>query len=205
MKRTIVLTLTIAMSLILGACSSKGEIQTQSNAQSSTNSTTNESADASNTQTPNTSITDNKNIDGLVNEVDKAKEETSKDNTLTKEEMLKIGKELRENKVKQFYNVKNDEQLISFLDTFYFDDNQTRFDTFQKSYKENIDLYTSGVIVLSNESVEPYEETGFVYRAKGTETATKKDNTTESATYNITMNLDKDADGKYKITAETIE
>ncbi|WP_338842164.1 hypothetical protein [Paenibacillus glucanolyticus] len=140
-----------------------------------------------------------------VNSTPKNETDIKEDDRLTEEEMMKIGKELRESKVKEFYNIKNDEQLKSFLDKFYLEDNQVRFDTFQKSYKENLELYTSGIIILSDESVELYNEKGFVYKAKGKETATKKDNTTESATYNITMTIHKDTDGKYKIVTETIE
>ncbi|XID95023.1 hypothetical protein ACF3MZ_11130 [Paenibacillaceae bacterium WGS1546] len=131
--------------------------------------------------------------------------DVKEDDSLTEEEMMKIGKELRESKVKEFYNIKNDEQLKSFLDKFYLEDNQVRFDTFKKSYKENLELYTSGIIILSDESVELYDEKGFVYKAKGKETATKKDNTIETATYKITMTIHKDTDGKYKINTETID
>lgn len=198
LKKIAVLVIPIALTLVLGACASGNTAVKEDLAKQEV-----EQKESVKEEVKN--IAENENLEELYNEVDKAKADVSKNNKLTEDEMLKIGKGLREDFVTQFYNIKDDEQLESFLGEFYIEENQIRFDTFQKSYKENIDVYKSGVIVLSDDSVEHYGETGFVYKATAEETATKFDKSTKSATYNITLNIDVDDDGKYKITAETID
>ncbi|XID95022.1 hypothetical protein ACF3MZ_11125 [Paenibacillaceae bacterium WGS1546] len=190
-----------ALTLILGACSSQRETQptTPSNAT--------DTQTMSPTVTPSSSkiVGDNKEIAGLVEEVNKAKEEISKDNKLTEEEMLRIGRGIQQNSVIDFYQITNDDDLEEYLAEYYLDNNKSRHDTFEKSYKENLGIYKKGGVKLENEKVEHFGKTGFVFTADAIESGYKNDGTIETTTYKLTNNIDKDDDGKYKIVTETIE
>jgi len=208
--KAIVLSLTIFMTLILGACSTKEEIQNQTNAQQNVSaSITSENIDESDSTTdngtPNTSIADNKNIESLVDEINTAKEEISKNNKLTEEEMLSIGREIRQNSMKDFYNLNNDDDLDAYL-TRYFLDEEPHYEAYKAGYPSENEKYNKGEVKLENEKVEHYGETGFVYSVKETQIVyPSSGNEPESQIYLVTMNVDKDDDGTYKIAAEKTE
>lgn len=100
----------IALTLVLGACTSKGETQSEASVQPSI------------TSSPSDGASNNKEINGLVNEVSEAKEEISKNNKLTEEEMLAIGREIRQKSMKDFYNLNNDADLDAFLSRYFIDE-----------------------------------------------------------------------------------
>lgn len=157
--------------------------------------------------TPNkstTPITTNEKVEQIVKEVDSAKEEISKNNKLTEDEMLKIGKEVETKAIENYYKLKNDNDLKKYVSDIYLDE-ETQFNNLKDAYQDENAKYSKGEVSFTNESVEPYGTTGFVYRANIKEVGyIKNSDKTDSATSTITINLDKDSDGQYKIAAISV-
>jgi hypothetical protein len=151
------------------------------------------------------SITNNEEISGLVEKIDEAKEEISKNNKLTEEEMLSIGREIRKNSMKDFYNLNNDADLDAYL-IRYFIDEEPHYKAYKEGYPAANEKYSKGEVKLEDEKVEHYGETGFVYTVRETQTVYLADGSGQASLASIvTMNVDIDDDGKYKIAAETTE
>lgn len=197
LKKTALLALSIGLTLVLGACaSSYNAVQEIKHTEVPKEVVKEEVKDVAN----------NENLKELYDEVNKAKEEISKDNKLTDKEMLKIGKKLYSDFVENLYNVKNDEDVKILLKDYFLEDNQVRKDTYLKLYKEETEKYNKGEIEVKNESVEHYGKTEFVYRATVTESNTLRNGQgIDKTTYNLTMNIEIDKDGKYKIFATSVE
>lgn len=157
--------------------------------------------------TPNkstTPITTNEKVEQIVKEVDSAKEEISKDNKLTEDEMLLIGKKVQTKAIEDYYKIKNDNDLKEYVNAIYLD-KETQYNNLQSGYKEETAKYSKAEISFTNESVEPYGTTGFIYRANAKEIDyLKNSDKTSISTATITINLDKDSDGQYKISAISV-
>ncbi|WP_026678514.1 hypothetical protein [Fictibacillus gelatini] len=132
----------------------------------------------------------------------KAVQDISKNNKLTKEEMIKLGRGAYAQGMK-FYEVKNEEELLKFLADTFLDPVP-----FEKYFKEDFakikGKFVSGDIAAESENAYAYGDTGLVYQAIITEKRKMIDGKEETEKFNVTLEADKDPkDGKYKIKTIT--
>jgi hypothetical protein len=129
--------------------------------------------------------------------VEKVIDDSTKNNKITKDEMLKIGKD-KYNQFTTIYTLKNDDELNKYLSDTYLDTKK-----YEEAAKKVYDPKQPSAKVentFENESVELLGETGMKYKATITTKITETDGKVNQYKNQIQIDLNKDQkDNQYKI------
>lgn len=136
----------------------------------------------------------------LIEDQQKAIDEISKNNKMTKEEMLKIAHQVVVDSFKKYYTLKSDEEVTSWVNT-YFLDPSIFLENYKKDVKENNPKIKFAEVISENERVAPYGENGFTFKTRMTFVENLKSGESKKYIYEETFVIRKDdKDGKYKIS-----
>lgn len=137
----------------------------------------------------------------LIEDQQKTIDEISKDNKMTKEEMLKIAHEVVVENYKKYYMLKSEEEVTNWVNSSFLDPSMF-MDSIKKEFNNNKGKIKSAEVISENERVSVYGENGFTFNTRMTFVEHLTSGETNKQILEEQFVIRKDGkDGKFKISA----